>query len=115
MFKKLKKGLLAGTIFSAAANMNGCVYGPPPESIEPSSEIQTSKFSTPSESETFNPELNENEEVYGPPEWFEGKREEEPEEDTSTAEESSFNPDENINACVYGPPEWFEGKGDMNE
>ncbi len=31
--KKKKGAALAALVFSAAMNMNGCVYGPPPDSI----------------------------------------------------------------------------------
>lgn len=29
--KKLKKIILGASVFSAAMNLNGCVYGPPPD------------------------------------------------------------------------------------
>ena len=30
--KKRQKGCVAALLFSAAMNLNGCIYGPPPES-----------------------------------------------------------------------------------
>lgn len=113
MFKKLKKGLLAGTIFSTAANMNACVYGPPPNSDLPadqSSVIQT----TPAEDDSFRPEDNQNVDVYGPPEWFDNSSENA--DDSSDEEEApdpdeggeEFKPEDNMNVCVYGPPEMLQ-------
>ena len=32
--RKLRKTALAAAVFSACMNMNGCVYGPPPDSME---------------------------------------------------------------------------------
>ncbi len=102
MFKKLKKGLLAGTIFSAAANLNGCVYGPPPDSsaIVPEKNTITTTQPKQTENEEYDPSDNQNADVYGPPEMFNS----EPEEPEVTEE---YDPDDNMNAAVYGPPEMF--------
>lgn len=126
MFKKLKKGILAGTIFSTAANMNACVYGPPPESVhsdviktdrvgtqeETSKAVDDTTTTTTAKETDFDPSENQNEDVYGPPEWFGGEPDE-PEESDDTAQSEQrqeFDPSGNENACVYGPPEWFEDK-----
>ena len=100
MFKKLKKGLLAGTIFSAAANLNACVYGPPPNSSAIVPEKNTITTTQPEQTEEFDPSDNQNADVYGPPEMFNT----EPDEPEVTEE---FDPDDNMNAAVYGPPEMF--------
>ncbi len=102
MFKKLKKGLLAGTIFSAAANLNACVYGPPPDSsaIVPEKNTITTTQPKQTENEEYDPSDNQNADVYGPPEMFNS----EPEEPEVTEE---YDPDDNMNAAVYGPPEMF--------
>ena len=89
MFKKLKKGLLAGTIFSAAANLNACVYGPPPNSSAIVPEKNTITTTQPEQTEEFDPSDNQNAE---------------PDEPEVTEE---FDPDDNMNAAVYGPPEIF--------
>ncbi|MBR1750186.1 MAG: hypothetical protein IJ740_04755 [Ruminococcus sp.] len=127
MFKKLKKGILAGTIFSAAANMHACVYGPPPDSVDNSivksdqgssqkDMKQTTTTATSAKETEFDPSENQNEDVYGPPEMFglyggdddDPSSEEEPIDESDTKPE--FDPSENENAAVYGPPEWFEDK-----
>lgn len=36
--KKRQKAVLSALVFSAAMNLNGCVYGPPPEEVYNSSE-----------------------------------------------------------------------------
>ena len=119
MFKKLKKLILGGTIFSTAANMHACVYGPPESlGLNQSSDIKTYDDSQNERQTTvtttnteFRPEDNENEDVYGPPEYF-GAEPEEPDdpEEESSAPEDSFDPEENLNVCVYGPPEMFGGE-----
>lgn len=121
MFKKLKKLILGGTIFSTAANMHACVYGPPESlGLNQSSDIKTyddSQNEKPSATTTttrFKPEDNENEDVYGPPEFF-GAEPEEPDDPEEPEEESSapvdsFDPEDNLNVCVYGPPEMFGGE-----
>ena len=108
MFKKLKKGLLAGTIFSTAANMHACVYGPPPSSLNPSSDITTYDDSSSKNApeDTFEPSDNQNEDVYGPPEYFDPSlSEDEPEVD----EPDDFDPSMNEIPSVYGPPEMLLG------
>ena len=122
MFKKLKKGLLAGTIFSTAANMNACVYGPPPDSTQSSviktdpamSQVETSKAAddttttTTAKTDDFDPSENQNEDVYGPPEWFGGEPDEPEESDDDTAqsgERTDSDSSGNENASVYGQPE----------
>ena len=103
---KIKRRLTAAAAaFIAAANFNGCAYGPPPESeydyVRPDSGITTGENSgeqTETVSvtdESFEPSENYNEDVYGPPV-----------EDIET-EEDEFDPAENENEAVYGPPEDF--------
>ncbi|WP_028511096.1 hypothetical protein [Ruminococcus sp. NK3A76] len=107
MFRRFKKGVIAGTIFTAMSNMHACTYGPPPDSVAPSSEIKvydnsqnesseittdetttttttttTAAKKTTTETE-FDPNDNLNEDVYGPPEWFDDSSEEEPAETTA--------------------------------
>ena len=88
------------------SNMHACTYGPPPDSVAPSSEIKvydtsqnesseittdettttttttTASKKTTTETE-FDPNDNLNEDVYGPPEWFDDSSEEEPAETTA--------------------------------
>lgn len=64
-------------------NLNGAVYGPPPtETTEATDESKDSKEDT---DETFESDVNMNEDVYGPP-------------------QGDFYADENEQECVYGPP-----------
>ena len=86
--------MLAGAalMFAATVNMNGCVYGPPPE-----------------DDPFFKPEASVEQNVYGPPPVMDETAEtSETGETCETVEIPSFNPEENITATVYGPPEWFE-------
>ena len=107
---KIKRKLTAAAAaFIAAANFNGCAYGPPPESeydyVRPDSGITTGENSGEQQTETvtledgledsFEPSENYNEDVYGPPV-----------EDIET-EEDDYDPAENENEAVYGPPEDF--------
>ena len=85
MFKKLKKGLLAGTIFSTAANMHACVYGPPPSS--------------------YDAESNENAVLYGPPEEIQTYDDSDSSKEsttTTTKQQDSYDPKDNQNEDVYG-------------
>ena len=76
--KKMGKKLIAGTAMAiTAAAVAGC--GPQPSVYGPPEYFET---------ETFNPETEIPEAVYGPPEYFE--------------------PESNIPEDVYGPPEYFE-------
>ena len=87
--KKMGKKLIAGTAMAiTAAATVGCgpqpaVYGPP-EYFETESNQQ---IETPTD-ETYSPETDIPEAVYGPQEYFE--------------------PESNIPEDVYGPPEYFE-------
>lgn len=84
---KIKRKITAAAAaFIAAANFNGCAYGPPPEyvydnvgsdngiSVSDESGADTSAADDiigSVDDEDFDPEDNINEEVYGPPEDFE--------------------------------------------
>ena len=128
MFKRFKKGVLAGTLFTAALNLNACAYGTPTDSSSQSSEVNTANSSQVQDSElssqettttaaattttaktedsSFDPDDNQNVDVYGPPEDFE------PDDPDSSSQgddsSSDYEPDDNMNECVYGPPEWFD-------
>lgn len=121
--KRFKLSGLAAAVFAAAVNLNGCVYGPPPESgagdgVQTADPAQTTAVSSEEEQETtsrtlkyqdsYDPADNDNEEVYGPPEYFGYVSE--PEEE--------FDPEKNMIECVYGPPEDFgiepEEQGDID-
>lgn len=128
MFRRFKKGLAAGTIFTVVSNMHACTYGPPPESMAPSSDIKvydtsqndssevnddttttsetttttTTTTTTKASDPSFDPDDNLNVDVYGPPEDFE------PKETEATQPNDDYDPDINLNECVYGPPEWFD-------
>jgi len=74
-----KKAIAAAVMFAATLNLNGCVYGPPPED-DPFFSAEVNKGQTSETDETA--------------------------ETAETAEE--YDPSLNIEATVYGPPEWFE-------
>ena len=84
-----KTVVAAAAVFAMSLNMNGCVYGPPPEG-DP----------------FFSAEMNAEQNVYGPPPAFEETAE--TTETTETAETEEFDPAENIVSTVYGPPQYFE-------
>ena len=83
---KIKRKVTAvAAAFIAAANFNGCAYGPPPESVYDNvgsdngiavsdgsgADISAGEETIASDdAEDFDPENNMNEEVYGPPEDF---------------------------------------------
>ncbi|MBP3204848.1 MAG: hypothetical protein J6M66_05440 [Lachnospiraceae bacterium] len=73
--RSLKKGILAGTIFTAALNFNACAYGPP-------GGMYMSEDATPEHT-------NLSETV----------------ESSETVPTPDFDPSQNIQAPVYGPPE----------
>ncbi len=89
--KKSKKILMTAAAFAGILNMNGCVYGPPPEPEVMPNSAQTSDF---------DPADNETPTVYGPPSFSEN--------DDSSEESSDFDPALNTNKPVYGPPGFFE-------
>lgn len=80
-----KKAIAAAVMFAATLNLNGCVYGPPPED-DPFFSAEVNKGQTSETDETA--ETSETDET------------------AETAEE--YDPSLNIEATVYGPPEWFE-------
>jgi hypothetical protein len=114
MFKKIKKILTVGTVFTAAANLNACAYGPPPDSIRPDKNTDTTTVKT----TEYDPSENENPAVYGPPEYFDPSSNQNgdvygPPEDFGFSEpEEDFDPSLNENRCVYGPPEMMVGSED---
>lgn len=87
--KRSKKFLFTAAAFAGVLNMNGCVYGPPPEGFY--SDVDNSSIIG------FEPSDNNNQNVYGPP----------PEDIYSDGDDSSiidFDPSDNKNEDVYGPP-----------
>lgn len=95
----LKKGVLAGTIFTAALNFNACAYGPPGGMYMP--EDTTSEHTNLSEevesSEMTSADSGEKEENEESGESIE----------SSFLQDSDFDPSRNFEATVYGPPEVF--------
>ncbi len=61
MKKFPKKIAAAATLFAATMNLNGCVYGPPPEDYD---EQQSIPYGYRDE---YSPDINVNQNVYGPP------------------------------------------------
>ena len=103
MKKPSDKGITAAKIVAGvaaalalAANVTGCVYGPPPD------ESTTKKETTASEvKETVDPKNNQNEDVYGPPEDFESSENEIP---AVYGPPEDFTTSSNETTAVYGPP-----------
>lgn len=83
---KIVAGVAAA--LTLAANVTGCVYGPPTRVESESSTTEKTKAETTAPETTPDLKNNQNEDVYGPPEVF----------DTS----------ENEVPAVYGPPEDFD-------
>ena len=77
--KTSKKVLLTAAAFAGILNMNGCVYGPPPE------EMFSAAY------EEYDPSDNENQNVYGPP-------------PADIIETEEYDPAKNTVPPVYGPP-----------
>lgn len=77
--------IIAGVVATTAIclNVNGCVYGPP----EPRETTGSDTDATTASETTFDPDDNQNADVYGPP------------------EDMEFDPSENEGRTVYGPPE----------
>lgn len=59
-----KKTAAAAALFAATLNLNGCVYGPPPEDFD---EQQSIPYGYQTEAEDYDPEMNIEPAVYGPP------------------------------------------------
>jgi hypothetical protein len=76
--------IIAGVVATTAIclNVNGCVYGPP----EPRETTGSDTDATTASETTFDPDDNQNADVYGPP------------------EDMEFEPSSNEPATVYGPP-----------
>ncbi len=76
--------IIAGVVATTAIclNVNGCVYGPP----EPRETTGSDTDATTASETTFDPDDNQNADVYGPP------------------EDMEFEPSSNEQATVYGPP-----------
>ena len=76
--------IIAGVVATTALclNVNGCVYGPP----EPRETTGSDTDATTANETTFDPDDNQNADVYGPP------------------EDMGFDPSANDPATVYGPP-----------
>ena len=111
----LKKGVLAGTIFTAALNFNACAYGPPggmggvymPE--DATSENTNISETVESTDTLESSEMLEGSETVESPETA-SRESGEKEENSENAERGSapnaeFDPSQNIQAPVYGPPE----------
>lgn len=61
--KKLpKKAAAVAVLFAATLNLNGCVYGPPPDDLGDPTGGAMGEYR-----EEFDPEVNVNQNVYGPP------------------------------------------------
>ncbi len=78
--------------FSPFDNSPECIYGPPPEFYDPEYNQNVDVYGPP---EDFEPDENVNEDVYGPPIDFE-------------PDPNDFNPEENAEPAIYGPPEMFQ-------
>ncbi|MCR4649024.1 MAG: DUF805 domain-containing protein [Lachnospiraceae bacterium] len=81
-----------GSAFIPSSNAPEAIYGPPPEYFDPDYNQNVDVYGPP---EDFEPDENQNEDVYGPPYTIE-------------PDPNDFDPIENAEPAIYGPPEMFK-------
>ncbi|MBR1854465.1 MAG: hypothetical protein IJ794_15220 [Lachnospiraceae bacterium] len=97
--RSLKKGILAGTIFTAALNFNACAYGPPDGGYG-------GVYTAPEESSIAETMPSESLEIEGSSTI--SSEQEEASEPAEPSRDVEFDPSQNFIAPVYGPPEAFQ-------